>query len=295
MALKLRQIEAFRSVMREGSMVRASAAMSITQPAISYLIASFESAVGFPLFSRQGGKLSATPEAVQLMAEVDRLYDGLEGIESAARQIANYQRDVVRVLITPPLSAGRILSCIGRFIGAHPGLKLSIDVDKRATIVHRIGSGQADLGILSLSAGMEGVGTRLFSSGLICVSARRDLFAGTDGVTPQALSGVPMVGLTLKGLIRPMVDQWFEDAGLRANYVIEAADASMAIELVRGGIDTAIISSLSFPEGLLEAGMTAVPLLPARHVEIGTLVPVTQHPNRAVKALIEFLKANIPQ
>lgn len=33
MALKLRQIEAFRAVMREGSMVRASAAMAITQPA----------------------------------------------------------------------------------------------------------------------------------------------------------------------------------------------------------------------------------------------------------------------
>lgn len=49
MPIKLRQIEAFRTVMREGSMVRASAAMAVTQPAISYMISGLEAAVGFPL------------------------------------------------------------------------------------------------------------------------------------------------------------------------------------------------------------------------------------------------------
>lgn len=44
--------------MREGSMVRASSAMAITQPAISYLISSLEKEVGFELFSRRGGKLT---------------------------------------------------------------------------------------------------------------------------------------------------------------------------------------------------------------------------------------------
>lgn len=294
MALKLRQIEAFRTVMREGSMVRASSAMSITQPAISYLISGLESAVGFSLFSRQGGKLSATPEAFQLMAEVDRLYDGLEAIEAVAAKIANYESDVVRVVITPPLSAGRILTCIGQFIAAHPGLKLSIDVEKRSTIVHRIRSGQADLGILSLSTDMEALGARLFSSELMCITSRPDLLMGMSTVTPEDLAGVPMVGLTPLGRIRPMADAWFAEAGIQPNYLIEASDAAMAIELVRGGLGAAIVSSLSFPGGL-EAGMTALPLTPQRHVEIGAIVPTSLHPSRAVKALIDFLKVSIPK
>lgn len=292
MALKLRQIEAFRTVMREGSMVRASAAMSITQPAISYLIGSLESAVGFPLFGRQGGKLSPTPEALKLMAEVGRLYEGLEGIESVAREIANYERDTVRILLTPPLSGGRVLSCIGKFAMAHPGLKLGIDADKRDAIMHKIHSGLADLGILSLSDSLEAVGTPLFSSGLVCVSAANGSFGGRADVRPQDLAGTPMVALTPRGTIRPMVDQWFSDAGVQPHYVIQASDAGMALELVRVGLEVAVVSSLSLPAGLYP-DLVAVPLAPARHVEIGAIVPPSQHPNRAVKALLDFLKDNI--
>ncbi len=292
MALKLRQIEAFRTVMREGSMVRASVAMSITQPAISYLIGSFESAVGFSLFSRQGGKLTPTPEALQLMAEVDRLYDGLEAIESVAKEIANYERDVVRVIITQPLSAGRIVTNIGKFVAAHPGLRLSIDVDKRSALVHRIHSGYADLGICSLSTGDESLGTRLFSSELILVSEAPGLFEPGTEITPQRLAEIPLVALTTRGLIRSVVDAWFAEARVEPNYVLEAADAAMAMELVRGGLKATVISSLSFPSGA-ESGLVAVPLVPGRHVEIGTIVPTSQHPNRVVKALIDFLKFNI--
>jgi DNA-binding transcriptional LysR family regulator len=292
MTLKLRQIEAFRTVMREGSMVRASAAMAITQPAVSYLIGSLESAVGFALFSRQGGKLSATPEALQLMAEVDRLYDGLEAIEAVAKRIVNYEKAAVRILITQPLSAGRIVSAIGKFAAAHPGLKLSLEVDHRSTIVHRINSGQADLGILSLSPGVEALGTKLFSSELLCVSAAPGILDGQVAVTPQHLESTPMVALTTSGLIRPMVDAWFADAGIEPNYAIDAGDAGMAMELVRGGLGVTIVSSLSFPVRQ-DSGLKAVPLAPGLHVEIGAMVPASQHPNRAVKALIDFLKLSI--
>lgn len=292
MALKLRQIEAFRTVMREGSMVRASAAMSITQPAVSYLIGSLESAIGFTLFSRQGGKLSATPEALQLMAEVDRIYDGLEEIEAVAKRIMTYEKSVVRILITQPLSAGRIVTAIGKFAATHPGLKLSIESNQRSTIVHRIHSGQADLGILSLTPGAEALGTKLFSSELLCVAAVPGVLDGQTTVSSEHLASAPMVALTTSGLIRPMVDAWFADAGLKPNYAIEGGDAGMAMELVRGGLGVTIVSSLSIPERL-DSGLKAVPLAPGLHVEIGAMVPASQHPNRAVKALIDFLKQSI--
>lgn len=93
-------------------MVRASSAMAITQPAISYLISGLEKEVGFELFSRRGGKLTPTPEALQLMAEVNRLYDGLDGIKAAAQQIANHERATVRVLLTQALASGRIMNAI---------------------------------------------------------------------------------------------------------------------------------------------------------------------------------------
>lgn len=292
MVLKPRQIEAFRAVMREGSMVRASAAMAVTQPAISYLINSLEATVGFTLFSRQGGKLSATPEAFQFMAEVDRLYDGLDRIQEVARQIANYERAAIRILITSALSAGRIVNGIGQFASKHPGLKLDIDVEQRMTIMHRINSGQADLGILSLPTGMDGViGTKLFSNELLCVSSAAGFLEGQGSVTPQNLENLPMVALKPGGLIRPKIENWFREAGVKPNYVIEVGDAGTAIELVKGGLGVTIVSSFSFPEQK-DSGVSALPLEPAQFIDIGVLMPATQHPNRAVQSLVEFLQKN---
>lgn len=294
MALKPRQIEAFRAVMREGSMVRASAAMAITQPAVSYLISSLESAVGFSLFSRHGGKLSATPEALQLMAEVDRLYEGLESIEATARQIATYDKAVVRILITQAIAASRILTCIGQFAAAHPGLRLDIDVNRRSTILHKISSGQVDLGILSLSPDLEPVGTELLSSELLCLSPSATFFGDLEAVAPQNLAGIPIVTLKTSGLIRKISDAWFSAAAIEPNYVIEVADPRMAIELVRGGLGVTIASSLSLPPGK-DFGLEARPLSPKQQVEIGTITPTSQHPNRPVKALIDFLKSRLAE
>lgn len=294
MALKLRQIEAFRAVMREGSMVRASAAMAITQPAVSYLIGSLESAVGFALFSRQGGKLSATPEALQLMTEVDRLYDGLDGIESAARRIANYDKTVVRILTTTAFSSSRLLASVGQFAAAHPMLKLDIDVGRRSTIAHRVNSGQADLGILSLAPDIETFGTRLFSSELLCLSSAPGNLDGQSNATPRTLATTPIVTLKTSGLVRQIVDAWFADAGVEPNYVIEVADAAMAIELVRGGLGVTIVSSINVPKRQ-DSSLIAVPLFPKRTLEIGAITPTSQHPNRAVKALIDFLKTTLAE
>ncbi|WKU19712.1 LysR family transcriptional regulator [Advenella alkanexedens] len=292
MALKPRQIEAFRAVMREGSMVRASAVMAITQPAISYLINSLETAVGFTLFSRQGGKLSATPEALQFMAEVERLYDGLDRIQEIARQIANYERAAIRILITSAFSAGRIVNGIGQFAAKHPGLKLDIDVEQRMNIMHRINSGQADLGILSLPTGMDGlIVTKLFSTELLCVSSTKGLLEDQDSVTPQSLENLPMVALKSGGLIRPKIEDWFNEAGVKPNYVIEVGDAGTAIELVKGGLGVTIVSSFSFPEQK-DSGAIALPLEPPQFIDIGVLLPITQHPNRAVQSLVEFLQKN---
>lgn len=288
MALKLRQIEAFRAVMREGSMVRASAVMAITQPAVSYLIGSLEQAVGFPLFSRQGGKLSATPEALQLMAEVDRLYDGLDAIETVAKQIANHEKAVVRVLVTQA-SAARIAGAIGKFAAAHPGLRLSLDVDRRSTIVHRIHSGQADLGILSLPIGSEASGTRLFSIEMLCVAATPGPLDAQTTVSPRDLADLPMVALPESGTIRPMVDAWFAEAGVKPRYAVDTGEAGMALELVRSGLGVTVVSSISLPSHQ-DHGLRAVPLAPARRMEMGAIVPASQHPNRAVTKLIEVLK-----
>ena len=47
-----RQIEAFKAVMEAGRVTDAAQKLNLSQPAVSKLLASFESAIGMRLFSR---------------------------------------------------------------------------------------------------------------------------------------------------------------------------------------------------------------------------------------------------
>ena len=49
MALRLRQLEAFRAVSQLGSMTRAAKQLDISQPAVSRLLSSFSASIGFKL------------------------------------------------------------------------------------------------------------------------------------------------------------------------------------------------------------------------------------------------------
>lgn len=82
-----RQINAFRQVIRLGSVTAAARALSVSQPAVSRLIGDLEAGLGFPLFERRAGKLYPTPDARNLASEVERMFYGLERLERFARDM----------------------------------------------------------------------------------------------------------------------------------------------------------------------------------------------------------------
>ena len=61
MNLSIKQLEAFREVMRTGSISEAARILNRTQPAVSSLISNLEEELGVSLFERQRGRLIRTP------------------------------------------------------------------------------------------------------------------------------------------------------------------------------------------------------------------------------------------
>ena len=67
--MNLRQIEAFRSVMRLGSMTAAAEVLYTSQPNVSRLIAQLELSTGLVLFKRAGVRLIPTQQGQALFQE----------------------------------------------------------------------------------------------------------------------------------------------------------------------------------------------------------------------------------
>src|SRR6266566_4249023 len=85
--MQLRQLDCFRLLMITGTMTRAAEQLSISQPAVSNIIAALEHEIGFSLFTRRAGRLEPTPEAHLFFREVSRSLEAFESTERAAAEI----------------------------------------------------------------------------------------------------------------------------------------------------------------------------------------------------------------
>mgnify|MGYP000103126339 CR=1 FL=1 len=99
--LSQRSLEAFREVMRCGTVSGAAEELRVSQPAISRQISELENKVGLRLFIRHGGRITATPEAHEFWTEVERNLVGLKQIERAAEQIKRGERATMTIAAAP--------------------------------------------------------------------------------------------------------------------------------------------------------------------------------------------------
>ena len=76
----LRHIEAFRAVMMTGSMTAAARRVHTSQPHVSRLIAQLEAITQFPLFDRNGSRLTPTQDGSRFFQEVEKTFIGLAGM-----------------------------------------------------------------------------------------------------------------------------------------------------------------------------------------------------------------------
>ena len=102
MTLPFRQLEAFHAVVANGSMTRAAALM-ISQPAISRLVAALEESIGFPLFQRLSGRLRPTPEARYLFDEVELALAHLNHISRLTEDLQDQKRGIYESPVYPVL------------------------------------------------------------------------------------------------------------------------------------------------------------------------------------------------
>ena len=75
--ISIRQLQAFREVMRSGSVSEAARILGRTQPAVSALIANLEAELQLSLFRRQKGRMEPTPEAQFFAGETEEILDRL--------------------------------------------------------------------------------------------------------------------------------------------------------------------------------------------------------------------------
>jgi len=284
--ISLRQVEAFRSVVLTGSVSRAAQRLFISQPAVSRLIADMEAAIGFTLFDR-ARRFQLTAEGQLLFNEVQQAFSGLEWITRRAEDIATFRVGHLRIASSPALALGLLPPIIRAFNSTHEGVSLASQVRSSPDVAQWVASGQIDVGFAALPVNQSGVRVRTFQPlPAICMVPRSHPLSAVPYVTPAMLASDPLISLGSDSMLRTLVNEAFENAGVPVVSSVETTMSAQAAMLVHEGMGIAIIDPFT-AIAFQHPDLVLKPLQPFVAYDYAMLVPEHSEPSRLAHAFID--------
>ena len=134
--LKLRDLNIFLAVVKDGGMSKAAAELAISQPAVSKSIADMEYTLGAPLLDRTPYGVEPTLYGRALVKRSNVIFDELRQCVKDIEFLADPTAGEVRIGSTGPLAGGIVAAVIERLNRRHPRIS---DIDPRR--VRRQGCG----------------------------------------------------------------------------------------------------------------------------------------------------------
>ncbi|WP_312437695.1 LysR family transcriptional regulator [Achromobacter sp.] len=303
--MRLRHIEIFEAIRRTGSLTEAAAALHISQPAASKLLAHAESQLGFKLFDRVKGRLVATREAEILTPEIARLSQDLNSVRRLATNLRDRPNGHLRLGCAPALGLGLLPGVVRDSRNAQPGITFDIHTHHSAELVQGLLTRELDLAVTFDTNDYPGL-TRMGLGHTELVHLSRKPARGTmrlselsEATGSDATGGDPsMTGIKRDTLIvldagdasGALLQLALDAQGLAPQVAIQVQTHYVACALVDAGCGDAIVDAIT-ARAMLRPGMTLRRLEPALRVPI-SIMTRNQDPLSALhRDLIERLRA----
>jgi DNA-binding transcriptional LysR family regulator len=256
-----RQIEVFRMVMRLGTANRAAAALHVSQPAVTQLLQQLEARVGLKLFDRPKGRLVPTPEALALMEEVERVYEGLEAVQRKIESLKQHEDTVLRIGSLHAMAASVMPWAVTEFQRSYPRTRCLLMVDSSMVLREALFQGSLDLAFLGDEADTSGLSSSLFYEvAPVCVMPAAHPLARREALYPRDLQEVPLVGLSAGDPAQQRLLSALQAADVQGRFVIETPYSATQCALVLAGAGLAVTNPLVARE-YLALGLRSVPLV----------------------------------
>jgi len=290
--MDVRLLEAFRAVVDHRSVTAAAGALGVTQPAVSTQIARLEETIGFALFERSGGRLKPTPEGLLFYAEATRVLGEVDRLETAAAQIREGEAGRLTIASHPWAAISLLPRLVADFVAARPGVSVRL-ISRHSDVVSQLLPNESfDIGIAELPIDETAVKVARFQMRCVVILPPRHPLAARKLLTPELLSGQPMVAPARSLQLPPKLIAAFASAGAQLNTVVEAEFIASLCGLVAAGTGWALVDPLS-ADGFGNIGLVARPFEPAILYEIGVFHRRDREPSMLAAAFLEMLEGKL--
>lgn len=284
-----RELRAVKALIARGTVTRAAEQLSVSQPALSNLIANLERRIGLKLFSRAGGRLLPTAEGIQLANEAEKVLSSLDKLSDLARDLREKKAGLLRVGCLPGLGMEFVPSLLAGFLADRPNVRLVLQVRASAEIREWVSAKQFDVGIAELPADNAAVDVEPFRMRCVCVLPKGHPLTAKKRITPKDLSGVPFVTMKPDHMTYFRVARAFEDAHAKLNVCAEVHQFTPACTMVASGIGVSIIDPI-IASTYANRGLECRPFDPPIPFDLGIIYPANRPRSLLAEAFSDVLK-----
>jgi DNA-binding transcriptional LysR family regulator len=245
--MEIRQLESFRSVVREGSFTAAAKRLHMTQPAVSLHIKALEEELGARLLERDARGVRLTPAGTALLAATDTalasLAEGVRRIE----EIRAPERGTVVLACGDTVALHLLPPVLTAFRRAHAQAEVHVKNHGSQAILDLVLNREADVGIVTRPPWIDpALWSRVVMEDPLCLALPRDHpLAKEEKVALRALDGEPAVLLAKPAETRSLIDRGLRDAGVELTVVMESGNLEVVKAYVAGGLGLAIVPEMA--------------------------------------------------
>ena len=259
--LKLQHLRCVEAIAAQGSLLKASAALGLTQPALSKSLREAEAIVGKALFERHARGVRLTDagrafreSARRIVAEIRRLDDTLDGLGG---------RGALALGVLPVAASGVLPGALTRLKAAEPALRVRLEQGRTEELLPLLAAGELDLvvGRLYEPAAPDAFAREKMWTEPMSILARagHPLFAARE-VDAEALRPFDFVLPTITQRVGQEIERILADLGLEASTAFRSSSYGFIREMLLGGDCVAIMPKLMMVGDLLRGALKLAPL-----------------------------------
>lgn len=237
--MKLTQLNAFKAIVECQTVTAAAERLSLSQSAVSRLLASLEQRIGFQLFIRKRNRLELSNEGEAFYIEVTKVFDAVSSLDHAAHSIRSRHFGTLNIAAMPLLSNAFLPRTLAVFLKQAPKVKVGFKTYRSEEVIQRVQSQTTDIGFAFIDEQLAGVKAQKVECECVCLIPSNSPLAKRSVIDIYDIAGQVLIRHE-KDITQRRVDALLRRYDLSTIEQIEVSLASTAATLVREGVGIAI-------------------------------------------------------
>lgn len=240
--MELRQLRYVIGISEAGSLLAASRALHVVQPALSHQVALLERELGTALFMRSHRGMRLTPAGEAFVAHARVVLQDVERLRGAVREADGQVGGTVVLGLPTTVALVATLPILGAVRERHPGVQLKLIESHSGFLGEWLLAGRLDAAFLFAGANQPGIAEReLLEERLVFVS-HPDAAPAARRMSLRSLCRHPLVLPAKDHGLRRIVDAACAQAGLSPTLVAEIDSLPNIKKAVQAGLAATILS-----------------------------------------------------